>query len=159
MLSPIYRFGIGCKIFQLCLWVNICDFWRGNLYAVNVMIIDDDDITLSLLKHILDGLVSGEVLVFSSSIKAQAFLLSHDARRVNLVICDWQMPNVSGIQILETLRSKMPNCPFFMITAKPTSELVLSAKRLEVTNFIAKPFVADDLIHKLSKLLEEISPV
>lgn len=44
-----------------------------------------------------------------------------------------------------------------MITVKPTSELVLRAMSLGITNFMAKPFVADDLVHHLSKLLEKIS--
>nr|WP_277344121.1 response regulator [Paraglaciecola sp. 20A4] len=121
------------------------------------MIIDDDDITLTLLEHIVDELVSGEILVFSSSIKANAFLLTEDAQRIDLVICDWQMPSVSGIKILETLRSKSLNCPFLMITAVPTKDLVISAKRLGVTDFIAKPFSSDDLTQKLSVLLDKIS--
>ena len=128
------------------------------MYAVNVMIVDDDKITLAMLEHIIEELTSGEILVFSSSIKAHDFLLSQDAQRINLVICDWQMPGISGIKILETLRIKKPDCPFFMITAIPTSELVISAKRLGVTNFIAKPFVTVNLINALSKLLEEITP-
>ncbi|WP_158768741.1 response regulator [Paraglaciecola sp. L1A13] len=127
------------------------------MHAVNVLIIDDDDITLTLLEHIVDELVSGEILVFSSSIKANAFLLTEDAQRIDLVICDWQMPSVSGIKILETLRSKSLNCPFLMITAIPTKDLVISAKRLGVTDFIAKPFSSDDLTQKLSVLLDKIS--
>ncbi|WP_166422306.1 response regulator [Paraglaciecola sp. 20A4] len=127
------------------------------MHAVNVLIIDDDDITLTLLEHIVDELVSGEILVFSSSIKANAFLLTEDAQRIDLVICDWQMPSVSGIKILETLRSKSLNCPFLMITAVPTKDLVISAKRLGVTDFIAKPFSSDDLTQKLSVLLDKIS--
>ncbi|QHJ13030.1 Chemotaxis protein CheY [Paraglaciecola mesophila] len=127
------------------------------MHDVNVMIVDDDDITLTLLEHIVEELVSGEILVFSSSIKANAFLLSEDAQRINLVICDWQMPSISGLKILETLRIKAKDCPFFMITANPTKELVISAKRLGVTDFVAKPFSADDLTQKLSVLLEKIS--
>ncbi|GAC22942.1 response regulator receiver protein [Paraglaciecola mesophila KMM 241] len=128
------------------------------MHDVNVMIIDDDDITLTLLEHIVDELVSGEILVFSSSIKAHAFLLTEDAQRINLVICDWQMPSVSGIKILETLRVKLEDCPFLMVTAMPTRDLVMGAKRLGVSDFIAKPFSSDELTQKLSTLLEKISP-
>ena len=128
------------------------------MHAANVMIIDDDEVTLAMLEHIVKGLVSGEILTFSSSIKAHAFLLSEDAQRINLVICDWQMPGVSGIKILETLKIKLPECPFFMVTAKPTKDLVISAKRLGADNFIAKPFVTEDLSKVLSELLEKICP-
>jgi CheY-like chemotaxis protein len=127
------------------------------MHDVNVMIVDDDDITLTLLEHMVDELVSGEILAFSSSIKANKFLLTEDAQRIDLVICDWQMPSVSGLQILETLRTKAKDCPFFMITANPIKEIVLSAKRLGVTDFIAKPFSTDDLTQKLTVLLEKIS--
>lgn len=128
------------------------------MHPANVLIIDDDEVTLSLLEQIVSSLVSGEILTFSSSIKAHAFLLSEDAQRINLVICDWQMPSVSGIKVLETLKLKLPDCPFFMITAKPTKELVISAKRLGVDNFIAKPFVAENLSKVLSELLEKTCP-
>lgn len=128
------------------------------MHDVNVMIIDDDDITLSLLEHIVDELVSGEILVFSNSVEAKAFLETDKAQSINLVMCDWKMPDVSGIDILETLRKNLENCPFLMITANPTKELVVSAKRLGVTDFIAKPFSSDELTQKLSTLLEKISP-
>lgn len=129
------------------------------MHAATVMIIDDDEVTLSMLEHIVGGLVVGEILLFSSSIKAHAFLLSEAAQRIDLVICDWQMPSISGIKILETLKIKLPECPFFMVTGKPTKDLVISAKRLGVDNFIAKPFVAEDLSKVLSELLEKICPV
>lgn len=124
---------------------------------INVLIIDDDEITLTLLQHIVEDLVSGEILSYSSSIKAKAFLQTQAARSIGLVICDWQMPSVSGIHILETLRDRNEHCPFLMITANPTKELVVNAIRLGVTDFIAKPFSSDELTKKISLLLEKIA--
>lgn len=121
--------------------------------AVNVVIIDDDEITLTLLEHIVEDLTTGYILVFANSTKAKAFLQSEAAASIGLVICDWQMPDISGIDILQTLRDKNLSCPFFMVTANPTKELLMNAKRLGVTDFIAKPFSSDDLAKKISLVL------
>lgn len=125
--------------------------------AINVLIIDDDEITLTLLEHIVDDLVTGEILSFSSSIKAKAYLQTKAAESIGLVICDWQMPSVSGIHILETLRDRDEKCPFLMITANPTKELVVNAIRLGVTDFIAKPFSSEELSKKISLFLDTLS--
>jgi len=124
--------------------------------AIDVLIIDDDEITLTLLKHIVEDLVTGQIFVFSNSIKAKAFIQSREAASVGLVICDWQMPSVSGIHILETFRDKNTSCPFLMITANPTKDLVINAMRLGVTDFIVKPIISDELTQKISLILANI---
>jgi two-component system chemotaxis response regulator CheY len=123
---------------------------------INVLIIDDDEITLTLLENIVKDLVFGKTFVFSNSIKAKAFLRSGEAASVGLVICDWQMPSVTGIHILETLRDTRARCPFLMITVNPTKDLVNDAIRLGVTDFMVKPFSCDNITKKISLMLANI---
>ncbi|MFT6897226.1 MAG: two-component system chemotaxis response regulator CheY [Paraglaciecola sp.] len=128
-----------------------------DMSTINVLIIDDDEITLTLLENIVKELVTGNIFVFSNSIKAKAFLHSREAASVGLVICDWQMPSVTGIHILETLRDNYASCPFLMITVNPTKDLVNDAIRLSVTDFMVKPFSSDNITKKISLMLANIA--
>lgn len=124
-----------------------------NLSAQNILLIDDDSITLELVQHVLEEFVSGEIFAFSSSVKALNFVRQVRSNELTLVICDWQMPTVNGIDILKALRENDSSTPFLMVTANPTRELVIAAKKAGATDFIAKPFKNVDLTEKVFKLL------
>lgn len=123
------------------------------MYSCNILLIDDDQITLELLRHTLEAFISGEISCFSSSVKALEFIQGVGAKNVDLVLCDWLMPDVNGIDILKHFRAKFKDCPFLMISANPTKELVINAKRLGATDFIAKPFDLESLTKKISELI------
>ncbi len=75
--------------------------------------------------------------------------------KISLVICDWLMPDVSGLQILAALRKFKSRCPFLMITANATKELVVDSMRLGATDFIVKPFITRDLLTKVERLIRD----
>ena len=69
----------------------------------------------------------------------------------SLVISDWNMPNMMGIDLLKAVRSddKLKTIPFVMVTAEAQQENVIEAARAGVSNYIVKPFTADALQTKL----------
>jgi two-component system chemotaxis response regulator CheY len=72
-----------------------------------------------------------------------------------LVISDWNMEPMTGIQLLREVRadSKLKTLPFIMITAESKTENVVAAKEAGVNNYIVKPFNAATLKTKLSTVL------
>lgn len=126
---------------------------ENKLSAQNILLIDDDSITLELVQLILEEFVSGEIFAFSSSVKALNFVRQLRPNELTLVICDWQMPKVDGLDILNALRENDKYTPFLMITSSATRELVIAAKKAGATDFIAKPFKNADLTEKVHKLL------
>lgn len=118
-----------------------------------IVLVDDDNITLELLQHILEEFVSGEIIAFSSSIKALGFIQTMDPGRISLMICDWQMPEVDGIGLLKVFRRRDPGAPFLMLTGSATRELVMAAKQAGASGFVAKPFRNSDLTEKVTRLL------
>lgn len=124
------------------------------MYSCNILLVDDDEITLELVQHILEEIVSGEVFAFSSSIKALRFLETVEAGALGLVVCDWQMPDYDGIDVLKALRQRDSDTAFLMLTGNATRELVLTAKQAGASDFIAKPFRNLDLVEKVKNLLE-----
>ena len=75
----------------------------------------------------------------------------------SLVISDWNMEPMTGIQLLREVRAdeKLKHIPFVMITAESKSENVIAAKEAGVSNYIVKPFNAETLKGKLTSVLGE----
>lgn len=125
------------------------------MYDTNILIIDDDTVTLELLQIVLEEITSGEIVCISDSKQALAFVQSEKMSTISLVICDWLMPDVSGIDILAALRKVNTNCPFLMLTANATKELVMDSMRLGATDFIVKPFQTNNLLTKVERLIRD----
>jgi DNA-binding NtrC family response regulator len=119
------------------------------------VVIDDDKITLELVQIILEKVISGQILVFSDSKLALNYVQSDSMDHISLVICDWLMPDVSGLDILAALRKSKPHCPFLMLTANATKELVVDSMRLGATDFVVKPFHTNDLISKVERHIRD----
>lgn len=125
------------------------------MYDCNIVVIDDDNITLELVQIILEEVTSGEICVFSDSKKALDYVQSDSMEKISLVICDWLMPDVSGLDILAALRKSKSHCPFLMLTANATKKLVVDSMRLGATDFIVKPFHTGDLLTKVERLIRD----
>ncbi len=72
-----------------------------------------------------------------------------------LVISDWNMEPMTGLQLLREVRAdgKLKHIPFVMVTAESKTENVVAAKEAGVTNYIVKPFNAETLKEKIEKVL------
>jgi two-component system chemotaxis response regulator CheY len=125
------------------------------MYYCNLVVIDDDIVTLELIQLILEEVTSGEIHVFSDSKQALDYVQTDSMDKISLVICDWLMPDVSGLEILAALRKSKPECPFLMITANATKQLVVDSMRLGATDFIVKPFITHDLLTKIERLIRD----
>lgn len=80
-------------------------------------------------------------------------LMSHT--KYDLIISDWNMEPMSGIELLKAVRAepKWQQIPFIMVTAESKTENVIAAKQAGVTNYIVKPFNAETLRTKLTSAL------
>ncbi len=67
----------------------------------------------------------------------------------NVVICDWNMPEMSGVEMLRQLRLADKGLPFLMMTGRADAESVIEARKSGVTGYISKPFTAQQLEAKL----------
>ena len=80
-------------------------------------------------------------------------LLDEIEGNVDLIICDWIMPRLSGLEFLQQVRAKYPDVPFMMATANTNVESVVAAKQYGANAFIAKPYSARKLGEKLLDLV------
>ncbi|MCC6952927.1 MAG: chemotaxis response regulator CheY [Deltaproteobacteria bacterium] len=74
-----------------------------------------------------------------------------------LVISDWNMPNMMGIDLLKAVRAndKLRDLPFIMVTAEGLKENVMEAIKSGVSNYVVKPFTAEGLQTKLEQVFKK----
>ena len=69
--------------------------------------------------------------------------------RVDVVLCDWDMPNMDGLELLKCVRYKYPDLYFVMITAHRDIRFVQNAVSFDVDAFLCKPFTPQQLQDKI----------
>lgn len=74
----------------------------------------------------------------------------------DLVLCDWNMPEMPGIDLLVAVRAddQLKEIPFVMVTAEAQKDNILEAVKAGVTNYVVKPFTADTVEQKLKKIFD-----
>ncbi len=123
-----------------------------NFSGLKVLIVDDLSSVRKVLKKILAELGTTEI---AEAVDGEEALKKLEAAPCDLIISDWEMPKINGVELVQKLRSeeKTNKLPFIMITAHGTKESVIKAVQAGVTNFIVKPFSAGILKSKISEAL------
>ena len=121
---------------------------------MNVLIVDDDKTILGILRKLLKQLKFGNFVDATDGRMALDVLRS---KEIGMIISDWNMEPMTGIQLLREVRGddKLKHLPFIMITAESKSENVIAAKEAGVSSYIVKPFNAETLKSKLVSVLGE----
>ncbi len=119
---------------------------------MSILIVDDYKTMLRIIRNLLKQLGFNNV---DEAIDGSSALTKLRDKDFGLVISDWNMEPMSGLQLLKEVRAdvKLKEIPFIMITAESKSEIVIAAKEAGVSNYIVKPFNAAPLKGKLSTVL------
>jgi len=120
--------------------------------TMNILIVDDYKTMLRIIRNLLKQLDFDNVEEASDGAEALAKLR---AGHFGLVISDWNMEPMTGLELLKEVRAdqRLKNLPFIMITAESKTENVIAAKQAGVSNYIVKPFNAETLREKIEKVL------
>jgi two-component system chemotaxis response regulator CheY len=117
-----------------------------------ILIVDDYKTMLRIIRNLLRQLEFQNVEEASDGSTALQMLESKD---FSLIISDWNMEPMTGLQLLREVRksARLKHIPFIMVTAESKTENVVAAKEAGVSNYIVKPFNAETLRTKLSSVL------
>ena len=120
--------------------------------SMNVLIVDDYKTMLRIILNLLKQLEFDNVEEATDGTEALAKLR---AGNFGLVISDWNMEPMTGLDLLKEVRAdaRLKHLPFIMITAESKTENVVAAKQAGVSNYIVKPFNAETLREKIEKVL------
>ena len=119
---------------------------------MNVLIVDDYKTMLRIIENLLKQL--GFKNIIQATDGSEAIKKLREAP-VGLIISDWNMQPMTGLQLLKEVRAdeKLKATPFIMITAESKTENVVAAKEAGVNNYIVKPFNAETLKTKITAVI------
>lgn len=120
--------------------------------SMNILIVDDYKTMLRIIRNLLKQLGFNNV---DEASDGSAALQKLRQREYGLIISDWNMEPMTGLQLLKEVRkdAHLAKTPFIMITAESKTENVIAAKEAGVSNYIVKPFNAATLKAKLQSVI------
>ncbi len=117
-----------------------------------ILIVDDYKTMLRIIRNLLKQLGFNDV---DEATDGSSALQKLRDRNYGLVISDWNMEPMTGLELLKEVRAdiQLSKLPFIMVTAESKSENVVAAKKAGVSNTIVKPFTAETLKAKLEVVI------
>jgi two-component system chemotaxis response regulator CheY len=117
---------------------------------LRILLVDDSPQSLKMTKRMLHDMGITQVFTAQNGVEALQLLGSFDGESiVDLVLCDWNMPEMDGMELLRQIRTCEPELLFIMVTGLASYSAVAEAKAFGVNGFIKKPFSLDELRKKL----------
>ncbi|MGG7600416.1 response regulator [Pseudomonas sp. WC1] len=123
---------------------------------VNVLVVDDAPFIRDLVRKCLRNAFPG--MVIEDAVNGRKAMAMLSKERFDLVLCDWEMPEMSGLELLTWCRQQeeMKAMQFIMVTSRGDKENVIQAIQAGVSDFVGKPFTNEQLLTKVKKSLTKI---
>ncbi|MGE7992808.1 response regulator [Pseudomonas sp. NPDC089554] len=123
---------------------------------VNVLVVDDAPFIRDLVRKCLRNAFPG--MVIEDAVNGRKAMAMLSKERFDLVLCDWEMPEMSGLELLTWCRQQdeMKALQFIMVTSRGDKENVIQAIQAGVSDFVGKPFTNEQLLTKVKKSLTKI---
>ena len=122
---------------------------------LKILIVDDFSTMRRIVKNLLGDLGFTNTAEAEDGNSALTYLRSSSCE---MVITDWNMPGMTGIDLLRAIRldAKLKHLPVLMVTAEAKREQIIEAAQAGVNGYIIKPFTAATLQEKLNKIFERM---
>lgn len=122
---------------------------------MKILIVDDFSTMRRIIKNLLRDLGFNNTAEADDGVTALPML---QAGSYDFLVTDWNMPNMTGIQLLEAVRAdpKLQKLPVLMVTAEAKRDQIILAAQAGVNGYIVKPFTAATLKEKIEKIFERL---
>jgi two-component system, chemotaxis family, chemotaxis protein CheY len=121
------------------------------LSGKRILVVDDDSEMRRLIRRMLLRMQVDKVAEAGSAREALEQIEGEDG--LDLVICDWNMPEISGIDLFKQIHAQRPDLPFLMLTGRADVDSVVAAKQAGVSAYIVKPVSSAELGTKIRFLI------
>jgi two-component system chemotaxis response regulator CheY len=122
--------------------------------GINILVTDDKPNMRRTIKNMLRRIGYKNIQEADDGDTAMQLLMTH---KFDLVICDWNMPRMKGIEVLEKMKSDdtLRSVPFLMVTAEVEESTVAKAAEMGSDSYIIKPFIPETLKKRIGGILEK----
>jgi len=123
---------------------------------ISILVADDNELMSNLIRMMLEK--NGFKNITEVRDGASAFK-TLQAQKIDLIIADWHMDGLSGIELLQKVRAddKMRDTPFIIVSVEGLDVSIDTAFHYGVSDFLSKPFKMDSLLGKITKVMEKAS--
>ena len=120
------------------------------------LVVDDFSTMRRIVRNLLKELGFTNVDEAEDGVAALTKLRS---THFDFVVSDWNMPNMTGLELLKAIRAdaNLKNLPVLMVTAEAKKENIIEAAQSGASGYVVKPFTAATLEEKLNKIFEKMS--
>jgi two-component system chemotaxis response regulator CheY len=116
---------------------------------MNILVVDDSRAIYAMVSQMLTA--GGHTSVWAQDGKIAMDLLLKKDQKVDVILLDWNMPNMNGPEFLEAnIKDKFTTAPIVMMTTENSPDYIKKALSLNAAEYIMKPFTSDILFNKLS---------
>jgi two-component system chemotaxis response regulator CheY len=125
---------------------------------MKILVVDDFSTMRRIVRNLLVELGFSNPLIQEADDGENALVLLR-SQPFDLVVTDWNMPNMTGIDLLRAIRAEesLKGLPVLMVTAENNRDQIIAAAQAGVNGYIVKPFTAITLKEKLTKIFERIA--
>ena len=123
--------------------------------TINILVTDDMEAIRTLVKASLKTVGANNIDIAYDGESAWKVLSN---KKIGLIICDWDMPKMSGLDLLKKIKasSEHKHIPFLLLTATTEKALVMQAVKAGVTDYLSKPFKPSELEYRVVKMLRKV---
>ncbi len=115
------------------------------------LVIDDDSASRTILIDMLHELGFTNITELNGATEAVQFFDDHPHWR-GIILCDWNMPTMTGTEFHTHVKKNHPDIPFIMVTGRNDEESIIHAKDKGIYAYILKPFSLAELERKITKV-------
>ena len=121
---------------------------------MKILTVDDFSTMRRIIRNMLRQLGYNNIVEAEDGAEALSLL---QREKVDFVISDWNMPNMSGLDLLKAIRAddNLKPLPVLLVTAEALKENVVEALKAGVNNYVVKPFTAETLKEKIDAIFKE----
>ena len=120
--------------------------------AMKILVVDDSSTMRRIITNILKSVGQESVVEAGDGLEALAALQAH--KDVALILTDWNMPNMNGLDFMVKVRESDKATPIVMITTEAEKQNVVTAIKAGANNYIVKPFTPEIIKEKLAAFLK-----
>ncbi len=120
---------------------------------MKIMLVDDSRTIRNIQKKVLVKLGYEDIVEAADGVQA---LAAYKESPPDLMLIDWNMPNMDGITLVKTIRATDKTIPMIMCTTEAEKSRVVQALKEGVNNYMVKPFTAETLSEKINQTLSKL---
>lgn len=125
---------------------------KTDIQEMNILVVEDESIIRNVVEAVLKDMGAKNISLANNGRKALT-MIKEPIEPFDLIICDWMMPEMDGLELLKEVRVLGHKTIFLMLTAKSTQDAVVQVHKTGVDAYIVKPFTPAELKAKVGTLV------